>query len=253
MRFALCLHGAAVGPWGTPLHDTDRRALALGRAAGAEMIAIEALGEQGGVPMAIGAALDAGADGAILLRDEALLTADADATGYAFASIIDKLKADLVLFGCDADPAGLTDVPACIAHYMTALYVTDVVDMARPGRDGDGDGDADGDADADEEPAVLELAVRAGGLRQRLETPLNAVVGIAAGLVAARPPTRDVDAPRPTPAARVFTLADLEIDPTLVRRRDAHRGIVEPAPRPLVTLQSAMAVVALLRRPTPPS
>jgi Electron transfer flavoprotein domain len=235
VRFALCLHGAAVMRSATRLHETDLRAIAQVRALGAEVVAVEAVGERGSAPLATGAAIEAGAEGAVRLVDPALVSSDADATGYAFASLIDTLKVDLVLFGCGADPAGLGDVPASIAHYMTALYIPEVIEMARAG----------GIAGA---PAGMRLTLRGGGLLRRLETPLNAVVGFASGPSPARP-VAAAGAARHPPPPQVFTLTDLKIDPVLVRRRDDHRGTLEPAPRPLVTLQSATAVAALLRRP----
>ncbi|MBC8134093.1 MAG: hypothetical protein H7X95_14020 [Deltaproteobacteria bacterium] len=46
----------------------------------------------------------------------------------------------------------------------------------------------------------------------------------------------------------ILSLADLNVDPALLRSRHDHRGVIDVAPRPLVTLQSGAAIAALLRR-----
>jgi hypothetical protein len=55
------------------------------------------------------------------------------------------------------------------------------------------------------------------------------------------------DAPGKTASIRVLTLADVGLAPTLVRRRDDLRGVVEPTARPLVTTKSGSSLAALLR------
>lgn len=234
MRFAVCLHSAAVARSWIRLHPTDLRAIGLGLALGAEVVAVEAVGERGSAPIAVGDALAAGAHEAVRIVDPALGAADADATGFALATALDILKVDLVLFGKDTDPDGLGDVPASIAHYMTALYVTDVVDISRSGN---GDG----------ELSAVDVTIRGGAWLRRIALPLNAVVGITGGRTPPPPKSpRDPGAPRRP--AQVLKLSDLNIDPELVRRRDDRRGAIVSAPRPLVTLPSASSVANMLRR-----
>lgn len=237
MRFLVCLHGASVVRQALPLHPTDRHAIALGTAAGAEVIVLEAVSERGSAPMAVGQALDAGALRAVRLVEPVLASADAHSTGYALATAIDHLKVDVVLFGADADPQGVPDVPASIAHHMTALFLTGAVGL-RTG---------------DQPSGRLELVVENSGWLRRLQVPLNAVIGInpGRGSATAGPHVArglDPSASTPPPATvQVLTLQDLRLDPALVRRRNDLRGVVEPAPRPLVTLTSAAAVAGLLR------
>jgi electron transfer flavoprotein alpha/beta subunit len=237
MRFLVCLHGASVARSALPLHPTDRHAIALGTAAGAEMVVLEAVGERGSAPMAVGQALDAGALRAVRLVEPALLATDAHSTGYALATAIDHLKVDAVLFGADADPEGVPDVPASIAHHMTALFVTGAVGLKT----------------GDPTDTRLELVVENSGWLRRLRIPMNAVVGINPGrgsVTAARGTLGGLGANATTPppaTVQVMTLQDLHLDPALIRRRNDLRGVVEPAPRPLVTLTSAAAVAGLLR------
>jgi hypothetical protein len=239
VRFLVCLHGASVVRSSLPLHATDRHAIALGTAAGAEVVVLEAVGERGSAPKAVGQALDAGALRAVRLVEPALLATDAHSTGYALATAIDHLKVDVVLFGADADPEGVPDVPASIARHMTALFLTGAVGLKT----------------GDQPSGRLELVVENSGWLRRLRIPMNAVVGInpgrgsataAPGGAAGSEPGGDVTTPPPA-SVQVITLQDLHLDPALVRRRNDLRGVVEPAPRPLVTLTSAAAVAGLLR------
>ena len=232
MRFAVCIHGAAVARSWIRLHPTDVRAIGLGLALGAEVVAVEAVGERGSAPVAVGDALAAGAHEAVRVVDPALGAADADATGFALATVLDSLKVDLVLFGKDADPDGLGDVPSSIAHYMTALYVTDVVELNGVGRNGG--------------VAAIDVTIRGGGWLRRVGLPLNAVVGITGGPPPHPRPPGDPEATHKP--VQVLTLSDLKIDPALVRRRDDRRGAIVSAPRPLVTLPTASSVAVLLRR-----
>lgn len=242
MRFAVCLHGAAVAHTSLALHPTDRHAIRLARGAGAEVIVLEAVDQRGSAPTAVGQALDAGALRAVRLVEPALAAADAHSTGFALATVIDMLKVDLVLFGADADPEGLPDVPASIAHHMTALFLTGVVGL-RPAAAATGAAP----------PAAIEAIVENAGWLRRLEVPLNAVIGVDAGRDAGAPVagnrrTGSTTSVTPPPATvQVISFQDLHMEPGLVRRRNDLRGVVEPAPRPLVTLKSATALAALLR------
>jgi electron transfer flavoprotein alpha/beta subunit len=222
------------------LHPTDRHAIGLACSTGAEVVVLEAVGERGSAPSAAGQALDAGALRAIRLVEPALAAADAHATGYALASVIDHLKVDLVLFGGDADPEGVPDVPASIAHHMTALFLTGAVGLKSP---------------RDQGGVPLELVVENSGWLRRLQIPLNAVIGIESGRGDAAGSRRanvaedeERGAVTPAPAGvQVLTLQDLHLDPGVIRRRNDLRGVIESAPRPLVTLKSATALAALLR------
>jgi electron transfer flavoprotein alpha/beta subunit len=242
VRFAVCLHGAAVAHASTPLHPTDRHAIRLARGAGAEVIVLEAVDQRGSAPTAVGQALDLGALRAVRLVDPALGAADAHSTGFALATVIDMLKVDLVLFGADADPEGLPDVPASIAHHMTALFLTGVVGLKMAAA-----------AKAGAPPTAVEAVVENAGWLRRLEVPLNAVIGVDAGRDAgAAVPVSSraggtTSATPPPATVQVISLQDLHMEPGLVRRRNDLRGVIEPAPRPLVTLKSSTALAALLR------
>jgi electron transfer flavoprotein alpha/beta subunit len=234
MRIAVCLHGASVARSALRLHPTDRRAIQLGRQVGADVLVIEAVGERGCGPQAVSEALGAGASRAVRIVDSALLIADAQATGIAFAATLTHMNVDLVLFGTDADPQAIHDVPACIAHHMSALYLTDVRHLTAI-------------AATESQLGAITATARGVGWNWTLEFPLNTVLGIAASAA-----NLDEDASAAPAKSQtlvdVVTLFDLKLDPALIRRRDDRRGVTEPAPRPLVTLTSALAVGALLGR-----
>jgi hypothetical protein len=229
-------HGSA------PLHPSDRHAIRLARGTGAEVIVVEAVDQRGSAPTAVGQALDAGALRAVRLVEPALGAADAHSTGFALATVIDMLKVDLVLFGADAEPEGVPDVPASIAHHMTALFLTGVVGLR-----------AAAAPTAGAAPTAIEAVVENAGWLRRLDVPLNAVMGVVAGreagvaVPAGKGPGGTASATPPPATVQVLTLQDLHMDPGLVRRRNDLRGVIEPAPRPLVTLKSATALAALLR------
>jgi hypothetical protein len=82
-------------------------------------------------------------------------------------------------------------------------------------------------------PAVVGLAPRPGADR------------------AASAPTSGIEErqaiqPPPNERIEIFTLSDLGLNMTLVRRPIELRGVLESAPRPLVTLQSSARLAALL-------
>jgi electron transfer flavoprotein beta subunit len=251
LKFAVCLHGATVARAGLRLHQTDRHAILLGLSVGAQIVIVEAVGERGSGPVAAAEALEAGAHRAVRIVEPALAATDAHGTGLVLATALDHLDVDIVLWGDDADPEGLGDVPASIAHHMAALYLTGALAL-RLAESGPTDVDA----------VTVGMTVRSGAWLRELRVPLNAVVGVAAP--ATPPATASAGAPtllgdkaatvvgagkppKKRPPVQVFTFADLGLDPALVRRRNDLRGVVEAAPRPLVTLQSAAAVSALLR------
>ncbi|MES1165609.1 MAG: hypothetical protein ABUR63_07630 [Verrucomicrobiota bacterium] len=238
MRFAVCLHGGAVVRSALRLHATDRRAIELAVAAGAEVVAIEAVGERGSAPTAATQALEAGAHRAVRVVEPALAAADSHTTGFVLATALAGLAVDLILCGEDADPEGLGDVPATVAHHMGALYVCGALNLDISGAAAPAGGAVE----------AVEVNLRAGSWIRGLRVPFNALICLAGD---ATLPPRATSAAAPGQkrgGVQVLTLADLEIDAALVRRRDDLRGLIEPAPRPLVTLQSAAAVGALLRR-----
>lgn len=242
MRFGVCLHAAAVTRSSLPLHQSDRRAIALALAAGAEVVVLETVGQRGTAPHAAGAALAAGATGVVRLVDPALAEATAQGIGFAVATALDALQVDLVLFGGDTDPDGVNDVPACVAHHMSAIYLDDVLDL-KPSS-----APVAGSASVGLSTDSVELTVRGTGWIRRARVPLNAVLGVAALDL----PVAPGDAPAEKTAAqntvRVITLAELNIDPALVRGRADGRPVIDAAARPLVTLQSGAAIATLLRR-----
>lgn len=241
MRFAVCLHAGAVVRSALPLHETDYRAILLGRATGAEVLVIEAVAHRGCAPRAVTEALAAGASQAVRVVDPALESADAHATGFVLATALDPRGVDLIMFGADADPEGAHDVPACIAHHMSAVYLNQVLDLVA----------ATGEGGPAREGPALEITVRLPAWICRLQVPLDAVIGIAPQSgrhVATRAPgPGDGQAAAPG-AVEVVTLDDLKMDPALVRSRDDRRGVIDVAARPLVTLQSGAAIAALLAR-----
>jgi electron transfer flavoprotein beta subunit len=230
------------------LHIADRHALAVARAAGAEIVVVEAVGRRGSAPTAVSEALAAGAGRALRLVDPALETADANATGFALASVFDRLDVDLILFGSDASSEGVVDVPACIAHHMSATYLEGALQL-KAAESAFADNPSGTDAGTRGLPFV-EVTVAAGAWIRRLQVPLNAVVGIVADApfeVSARPASSSQVHVNQT-RIEVLSLAELNMDSSLIPGRDDGRGVVDPSTRPLVTLHSVAAVAALLRR-----
>ncbi|MEP6652844.1 MAG: hypothetical protein ABJA82_05770 [Myxococcales bacterium] len=242
MRFGVCLHAAAVTRSALPLHQSDRRVIALALTTGAEVVVLETVGQRGTAPHAAAAAFAAGATRVVRLVDPALAGATAQAIGFAVATALDALQVDLVLFGGDADPDGVNDVPACVAHHMSAIYLDDVLDVQPSSSSVAGSAPTASSADS------VELTVRGTGWIRRARVPLNAVLGIAAPdlpVATGGPPAGKAAAQN---AVQVITLAELNIDPALVRGRSDRGPMIDAAARPLVTLQSGAAIATLLRR-----
>lgn len=80
-------------------------------------------------------ALDMGADRAILLSDRAFAGADTLATGYTLSSMIQTLKADLVLCGSEAIDGCTGQVGPIIAENLGWSQFTYVHDIAVEGRE----------------------------------------------------------------------------------------------------------------------
>ncbi len=228
------------------LHATDRHAITLGRMVGAEIVVVEAVGQRGCAPTAVGEALTMGAKRALRLVDAALETTDAHATGFALASVFDRLEVDMILFGCDAALEGVVDVPACVAHYMSADYLEGAIDL-KPGETVFASDPGERQAGTLGLPFV-EVTVGSGAWIRRLRVSLNAVVGIVADTPLVEPARLSSSVRASQPSVEVLSLVDLNMDSSLIRGRHDGRGVVDPSPRPLVTLHSAAAVAALLRQ-----
>jgi hypothetical protein len=237
VKIVVCLRAGASAPAAERLHPTDARAVSLGRRLGAEIVALELVATPGAPPVAAAAAVAAGADMALRLVDRALGNADAAAAGLVLATVLRQLGPDLTLFGTDADPEGLGDVPGAVAHQLGAAYLVGLEDLAPA--------PAEHATDTGALAGAVAGTFRSGGLRRRLR--LGAGCGAVLGLEPSR--SSEVAAPRAEapPHITVLTLADLGIDPALVRRRDDLRGTVETTAHPLDTLTSRDALATLLR------
>lgn len=233
-----------------PLHVADRELVALGARLGMETVAVELVGAHGLAPRAVTEAGACGLHRALRVVDAALAVADAPATGLVVERVLRRIAADLVCFSAAADPEGLADVPAAVALRLGTAYVPGVFALTGP--------------DFRTVPAVgggvphLTALARRGDLIVSLEIPPGAIVDVevdpdptAAGHmgpradpgpvhIAAEPPARVAT------AIRVMALADLDLDPTLVRRRNDLRGVVETVGRPLVSTTSLASLAALL-------
>lgn len=237
MKLAICLHGGAVAREALPLHPGDRALVAMGRRLGLEPIAVELLAAGGVAPRAVNEAA-AGLVRAVRVVDEALASADAPATGLVVERVLRELEPDLIAFVSAADPEGAADVPAVVAFRMGAAYVPGAFALTAATANPEG------------WPAFTARAWR-GAVEVTLALPRGAVVEVdpSGAPLSGAGPLPDANEPGaagPVPI-RVVTLADLALDPTLVRRRDDLRGVVEPTARPLVTTKSSASLVALLR------
>jgi len=239
VRLAVCLHGAAVGASSLRLSPGDERALELAAKVASDVAVIELLSQSGTSPIAITRALGLGATRAVRIVDAALGVGDARTTGFVLGTALERLGVDVALFSDEAALEGVADVPASVAHHVTATYLTDVIDL-RPSTNGAG---------------IIATARHDRWLRD-LELSGDAVVGIVGAPENAPRATRGSRGDGPdaanaagvaAPAIQVLSLADLQIDPTLVLRRSDPRGVIQNVSRPLVTVASAEALTELLR------
>jgi len=237
LRIILGLHAMTVAQTSPALHPSDRRALALARGLGAAALAIEALGTPGLAPRAVHQALAAGAARGVRVVDAALAAADAHTTGFVLAEVMRRLDPDLILFAEDADPDGALDVPAALAHRLAVPYVPQVVDVTvRAGAAGES------------APSPFEATLQRGPWTLRARLPRGAVVGVTLDRGGAPHDVQAPDARVPLSAIEILSLADLAIDPSLVRRRNDLRGVVEPAGRAaLLTTTAASSLADWLR------
>jgi electron transfer flavoprotein alpha/beta subunit len=233
LRIVLGLHAMTVTRTSPALHPSDRRALALARGLGAAALAIEALGTPGLAPRAVHQALAAGAAGAVRVIDAALAAADAHTTGFVLAEVMRRLDPDLILFAEDTDPDGALDVPAALAHRLGVPYVPQAVDVS-----------ARTAASVNGAPSPFEVTLQRGPSTLRARLPRGAVVGVTLDRGGATHDVQAPDAGATLSAIEILTLADLGIDPSLVRRRNDLRGVVEPAGRPALLTTTAVASLA---------
>lgn len=273
MRVGVLLHGGAAVEAPLVLHPTDRDAVLAAHGCGLDIVVLEALGGHGLPPRAVAEALALGASRAVRVADAARGFPDVSGVARPIAELVRRLAIDLVLFGEDADPEGATDAPAAIAHLLGARYVAGIDELSVVGRSGDEGGARDREPSAGgttlgptrdgrstgptlesaaTERDVLVATLRSGGLLHRVRLSAPAVVGLAPRLRAARASARAaVEKAKPVPFSpneqiAVLTLRDLGLNVTLVRRPTELRGVLESAPRPLVTLQSSARLAALL-------
>jgi len=233
-----------------PLHAADAELMALGGRLGMETVAIELVGTHGLAPRAITEACASGLDRAIRVVDDALAVADARATALVVERALRRIEAALVCFSAAADPEGLADVPAAAAARVGVAYVAGAFALGTPDSTAILAGAGVG--------AVALALARRGDQLVSLGLPPGAIVDVVADASQTAPdgfdarglpaPEAAIGAPaaRPAAALRVMSLSDLDLDPTLIRRRNDLRGVVEPTSRPLVTTTSIASLIALL-------
>jgi hypothetical protein len=242
MRAVVLLHGGAVAHGPQPLHAADENLVSVFGRLGFELVAVELVSAPGAGPRAMNAALAAGATRGVRVVAEALGVADAHATGLVAARALGALDADVMVFGPDADPEGVADVPAAIAWRLGTAYVPGVVVIGPP--------ESGGAPSADAAEGLTAVVLRADAL-VTIEVPPKAMVGLesdaAVSVAAAGARAATAGAPAATSAIQIRSLVDLGLEPTLLRRGYDQRGVIEPAARPLVTTRSVESLVALLR------
>lgn len=248
MKVGLLLHGGAAVNAALALHPTDRDVVLAALACNVDVIVVEAVAALALPPRAATEALALGAGRAVRLTDSALDTRDGPGVARPVAELVHRFAIDVVLFGEDADPEGATDVPGALAYLLGAHYLAGVDELTALSRTARNEEEAAG-------AGALLATVRSGGRVHRVRVPAPAVVGLApshrsarasseAGArVEERRPAHDQSGNQPI---EVLTLAELGPSVSLVRRPSELRGALESAPRPLVTLQSAARLAALL-------
>jgi len=209
-----------------------------------ETVAIELVGTHGLAPRAITEAGAPGLDRAIRVVDDALAVADARATALVVERVLRRIEAALVCFSAAADPEGLAEVPAAAAVRMGVAYVAGAFALGRPDNTAILAGAGVG--------TVAFALARRGDRLVSLGLPPGAIVDVVADAAQTAPDGSaarglpGAPAARPAIGLRVMALSDLDLDPTLIRRRNDLRGVVEPTSRPLVTTTSIASLIALL-------
>ena len=231
MNIVVCLHAPPPDPTGGSALGRDdgfalSYALTLASApAGSHRVTALLAGSSAEVGP-LQRALVAGAERAVRLAGEDYRSADFHTVGQALAAAIRRLAGDLVLTGARSDDEGLGAVPAATARQLGFTYVAAVESIA-PGS----------------EAGTVEVVVRGGGRKRRLQVSLPAVLSVAAGPAQApSPPDRTANAT----VVEVLSLADPEA--TVVRRRTELLGRAEPASRGTQEVSSAAAFVTALAR-----
>jgi electron transfer flavoprotein alpha/beta subunit len=226
VNIAVCFRAPPPDPEGDSLGRSEANALAHAFAlAGSEHKVTAVLG---GTSMDAGPlriALAAGADRAVRVAADDLTGADFHTIGQVLSIALRRLGVDLVLTGVRSDDEGLGAAPAALARHLGVPYLTGVEEIALVNGE------------------TVEVVVRGGGRKRRLQAKLPAVLAVAA------PPRAPAPRPARTGAAaaiEVITLGDPES--TVVRRRTELLGRPEPASRGVETVTSAAALVAALNR-----
>ncbi|MHC1579668.1 MAG: electron transfer flavoprotein subunit beta/FixA family protein [Candidatus Alkanophagales archaeon] len=173
---------AVVNP---PDENAIEEALRLRERYGGTVVAVSM-----GPPQAASAlrkALAMGADGAVLLSDEAFAGADALATALTLAKGIKKLGGfDLVLCGAESADGGTSQVPPTLAEFLGvphAVFVREIEHL-----------------DVRRREMVVRRELEGGYMRVRLKMP--AVISV----------TSEINTPRLPPAVRIMEAARKEVE-----------------------------------------
>lgn len=243
MNVVVCLHApAGAGPKPGAIGRADALALEQALALAARETGHEVIALLAGTPAQaspLEEALAAGAERAVRLADEDLRDADFHTFGQAFASGIKRLGADLVLTGLGPEGETIGAVAAATARQLGFVHVSAIEEIAS------------GPPDPSGAPTV-EVVVRGGGRRRRLQVTLPALFSVGAGTGAPAPPsaadpTNEAGKRGKGPKKDIEVLCLADPERTLVRRRAELLGSPEPASRSRQTVDSAAAFVAALR------
>jgi electron transfer flavoprotein alpha/beta subunit len=226
VNIVVCFRAPPPDPEGDSLGRSDGHALAQALTLAASQHQVTAI--LGGTSMEAGPlrlALAAGADRAVRVAADDLTGADFHTIGQVLSIALRRIGLDLVLTGVRSDDEGLGAAPAALARHLGVPYLTGVEEISLVNSQ------------------TVEVVLRGGGRKRRLQAKLPAVLAVAA------PPR--APAPRPArtgepPAIEVIALGDPES--TVVRRRTELLGRPEPASRGVETVTSAAALVAALNR-----
>jgi electron transfer flavoprotein beta subunit len=203
----------------------DAHALAAARALPGEHTVTALLAGLSSEDAPLRLALAAGVGRAVRVVGEDFGSADFHTLGQALGTAVKRIGADLVLAGARSVDDGLDAVPAALARHIGALFVACAEGVA-PGAS-----------------SSVELAVRGGGRRRRIDVPTPAVVSVIAN---GRTTPALPDQPAEGRTIDVISLVDPEA--TVVRRRTELLGQPELPQRATEDVASADAFVAALIR-----
>lgn len=156
-----------------------------------------------------------GADNAVLVSDPALSGSDTLGTAYALAQALRKLPFDLILTGMQSTDARTGQVPAAIGEFLELP----VLSLASKLEIGEG-------------AARIQRQVEGGYVV--LEGKLPALVSVVKGINEPRYPGVKGIMMAKRKEIKVFSAADLALDPTLIGAGGAHTKVLaasKPAPR----------------------